>query len=96
MENNKPIKSFKAGAIRASIFANAQQNGYGKNQPAHRIVLDRRYKDRDGNWKSTNGFSKTELPTAIVVMQKAYEYLAMKEEDTVESSRPSEDDIYEG
>ena len=96
MENNKPIKSFKAGAIRASIFANAQQNVYAKNQPAHRIVLDRRYKDRDGNWKSTNGFSKTELPTAIVVMQKAYEYLAMKEEDTAENGRLPEDEIYEG
>jgi len=96
MENNKPIKSFKAGAVRASIFANTLDNGHGRNNTMYRVVIDRRYKDRDGNWKSTNGFSKTELPAAIVVMQKAFEYLAMKGEDTAENGRPSEDDIYEG
>ena len=82
MGNNNPIKSFKAGAVRASIFANPMDNGRGRNNIMHRVVIDRRYQDRDGNWKSTNGFLGNEVPRAILVLQLAYQYLAMKEHET--------------
>ena len=71
---NKPIKSFKAGAVKASVFEN--QNTYnGKQSTIFRIVIDKSYKDSNDKWQSTNSFSANiELPKAILVMQKAYEY----------------------
>ncbi len=42
---NKPIQSFKAGGVKASIFANANQF----NGKTYRVVIDKRYKDSTGN-----------------------------------------------
>ena len=70
---NKPIQSFKAGGVKASIFANANQF----NGKTYRVVIDKRYKDSTGNWQSTNSFlATTDLPKAILVMQKAFDYCA--------------------
>jgi hypothetical protein len=76
MESNKPIKVFKAGAVKASIF---QNEGINNQSPHYRVVLDRSYKDAQGRWQSTNGFSVlTDVPKALLVLSKAYEYIAMK------------------
>ena len=98
MENNKPIKSFKAGAVRASVFANTIDSGQGRNNTMYRVVVDRRYKDRDGNWKSTNGYSENEIPKAILVFQLAYKYLATKENEVAANGGriAGEEDIFEG
>jgi len=78
MVGNKPIKSFKAGAVKASIFENESQYK-GKQSTIHRVVIDKTYKDPNGQWKSTNSFSGySDLPKAILVLQKSYEFLALK------------------
>jgi hypothetical protein len=80
MTTNKPIKSFKAGAVKASIFENASQYK-GAHITTHRVVIDKTFKDSAGNWKSTNSFfANTELSKAILVLQKSYEYLMLKEQ----------------
>jgi len=38
-------------------------------------MLEVRYKDPSGTWKSTHSLSLNELPKAILALQKAYEYL---------------------
>jgi hypothetical protein len=77
MESNKPEQVFKAGAVRASVFQNAKTGANG-DYTTYRVVIEKRYKDGE-EWKSTNGFSAgIELPKAIVVMEKAYEYVALK------------------
>ena len=79
MEGNKPIKVFKAGAVKASIFENNVQH-MDKVITNFRVLIDKVYKDSDGSWKSTNSFSAhNELPKAIVVLKKAYEYILFKD-----------------
>ena len=34
--------------------------------------LERRYTDRTGAWKSSNSFSRTEIPQAVYCLLKAY------------------------
>ena len=71
---NKPEKVFKFGAVRASVFKNTiQQNG--KEIPLSKVVMEVRYKDKAGEWKSTNSLSINEVPKAIVALQMAYEWL---------------------
>ena len=79
MATNKPIKSFKAGAVKASIFENSTQNK-GSQIITYRVVIDKTFKDSIGAWKSTNSFAAfSDLPKAILVLKKCYEYLILKD-----------------
>ncbi len=77
--SNKPEAVFKVGAVRASVFRNtiSQQ---GKEVTLPKVVLEVRYKDKAGEWQSTNSFSLNELPKAILALEKAYDYLTMPKE----------------
>ena len=78
---NPPEKKFSTGAITATVWKN---NGTSKRDGAQiefrTIQLDRRYKDKDGSWKSTNSLRINDLPKAALVLNKAYEYLVIREQ----------------
>lgn len=91
----KPEKVFKMGAVRASIFANSFVNKAGLAVPLKKVVLEVRYKDKQGEWKGTNSLSLNDLPKAITALQQAYEYLlsggtssASSADETSDSSIP--------
>lgn len=73
---NKPEKKFKAGAISATIWNNEPQAG----TTFKTISIERVYKDKTDAWKSTNSLRISDIPKARLVLNKAYEYLAMSEE----------------
>jgi hypothetical protein len=70
----KPEKTFKLGAVRASIFRNTIVKN-GQSIPLPKVVIEVRYKDKTGQWKGTNSLSLNDLPKTILALQKAYEYL---------------------
>lgn len=70
----KPEKIFKIGAVRASVFQNPiTRNGETIMLP--KVVLEVRYRDKHGQWKSTNSLSINDLPKAILALQSAYSYI---------------------
>ncbi len=69
-----PEKKFKAGAVSAIIWRNETAKGSYAS-----VQLDRRYKDGE-IWKSTNSLRINDLPKAVLVLSKAYEYLVSREE----------------
>ncbi|MBN2112178.1 hypothetical protein JW707_03710 [Candidatus Woesearchaeota archaeon] len=75
---NAPEKRFRAGAISATIWQNAGQLKDGKQSSYNTISFSRDYKDKEGNWKSTSSLRANDLPKAVVVLNKAYEYLVTK------------------
>lgn len=77
-EKQKPVETFRAGCITASVWANIGKID-GKDTTFYNVSLIRGYKDKDGTWKETSTYKQTDIPKAILVMQKAYEYLSMKE-----------------
>jgi len=77
---SQPETSFKVGAVRAAIFRNTMQRG-PKTVSIGKVILEVRYKDKDGQWKSTHSMSANELPKAILALQKAYDYLMTKKSD---------------
>ena len=82
----RPEISFKVGAVRAAIFRNQIQRG-SQAISIGKVVLEVRYRDKDGNWKSTHSMSANELPKAILALQKAYDYLmTQKAEPSVDTS----------
>jgi len=80
MEGNKPEKKFSTGVISATVWKN---NGVskqtGQTTEFKTITLQRRYTDKDGKWQSTNSMRINDLPKASLVLQKAYEYLVLKD-----------------
>jgi hypothetical protein len=87
---SKPEKVFKMGAVRASIFRNDFERD-GKTVPLRKVVLEVRYKDKNGEWKGSNSFSTNEIPKAIVALQQAYEHLVGQGSETAgdDHSQPS-------
>jgi hypothetical protein len=81
----RPEKSFRIGAVRASVWKNVRQNKDGKTFETRTVTLDRSYKDPQGNYKSTNRFSAAEIPKAILLLQRSYEYLVTAPEEDAET-----------
>ncbi len=74
---HKPVKKFRAGAVCATVWNNPVKDGVGEYKS---ISFERGYKDKDGVWKSTSSLRMNDLPKAALVLQKAYEFLALGEE----------------
>ena len=88
---SKPEKVFKAGAVRASIFRNTAERN-GKRLLFPKVVIEVRYKDKNGEWKGTNSLSLSDLPKAVMALQKAYEYL-LEHREGPSLDETSEEDI---
>jgi len=73
---NLPEKRFSAGAVSATIWRNEVKNSEAE---FHTITLQRSYKDKEDNWKHTTSLRTNDLPKAMLVLQKAYEYIVFKE-----------------
>jgi len=77
----KPEKIIMVGPCRASVFRNVIHKD-GKQFELPKVVFELRFKDkRDGKWKGTNTLTATEIPKAILALQKAFEYLVSKKQD---------------
>ena len=86
---SKPEITFKMGAVRVSIFRNTAMRD-GKEILFPKVVIEVRYRDKAGQWKGTNSLSLSDLPKAILALQKAFEYLMSKpsDQDTSDSDQP--------
>ena len=52
-----------------------------------RTTVERRYKDRDGDWKSSGSFSRNDIPLVIWCLEKAFGVMiedGTRREDAVE------------
>ncbi|MFQ5620671.1 MAG: hypothetical protein ACE5FT_02405 [Candidatus Nanoarchaeia archaeon] len=78
---NKPVQTYRAGNISASIWENQVVNKDGTNGVYHTVSLSRSYQDKQGEWKSTTNMRVGDLPKAELVLRKAYELLVMKQHD---------------
>jgi len=68
----KPVAKFRAGQISAALWEN-EISVNGRKVAMLKATVQRRYKDRDGTWKSSGSFSRNEIPLAIYCLQKSFE-----------------------
>ncbi len=69
-----PITKVDVGQIHAAIWENQGKEGKTFNT----VTLNKSYKEGE-EWKNTNTLSASDLPKAILALQKAYEHIALKE-----------------
>ena len=77
---NTPEKKFRASPVSATIWANEAKTKEGETRLYRTVSLERAYKDKEGVWKSTTSLRTNDLPKAILVLNKSYEYVTIKEE----------------
>jgi len=75
---NVPEKKFSTGAISATIWRNNAKDPKGQPVTYNSVSLQRRYKDKNDAWQSTNSLRVNDLPKASLVLQKSYEYLVLR------------------
>lgn len=76
---NIPEKKFSTGGLTATVWENQGKSKEGNDVSFRTVSFQRRYMDKNGEWQSTSTLRVNDLPKASLVLQKAYEYLVMKE-----------------
>lgn len=77
MASSKPYRKFSAGTVSCALWQN-EATVNGRNVTMLKATVERRYKDGDGEWKSSNSFSRNEIPLAIYCLQKAFDEIVSK------------------
>jgi hypothetical protein len=81
----KPEQKFRVGNISATIWNNESKKD-GKINQFKTVSFERNYKDKDDEWQTSNSLTVNDLPKAMVVLGKAYEFLALKQLETEASA----------
>ena len=71
----RPEKNIRVGPVRAAIWKQTSQTRDGQPFESFKVVLERSYRDRNGQWQNTNRYDPNDIPKAILAMQKAYEFI---------------------
>ena len=81
-----PVAKFRAGQVSSALWEN-QVQVKGAAVTILKATVQRRYKDRNNEWKSSASFSRNEIPLAIHCLQKAFEkIIEMQSEETGSSN----------
>ena len=80
MGKKMPETKFRSGAICATVWANESVHD-GKKVIYKTVSFERSYKDKSDTWQTTISLRVTDLPKAILVLNKPYEHLALNSDD---------------
>jgi len=75
-----PVAKFKAGQVSSALWENEVQMPRGTAKIL-KATVQRRYRDKSGNWQSSTSFSRNEIPLAIHCLQKAFEKIIEKQNE---------------
>ncbi len=84
-----PEIKFRAGALSATVWNNDSKDKSGNPTGYMTICVERHYLDKEGKWQSTSSLRVNDLPKAALLLNKAYEYIVLKQ-NSYESSRISD------
>lgn len=87
----RPVKEFRAGTIKAAIWANETENGPGTSV-RYSVQFQKRYRDRStGAWATSRSFFPEDLPLLGLVVSSAFEFCVLQEStDQIGDDTPSE------
>lgn len=86
MTKQAPVKEFRSSALSVAIWRNESQEE-GKTIVKHSVRPQKRYRDDSGTWQDSSYLFPDELPKMIMLLNKAYEFIQLKEgKDAEEAS----------
>ncbi len=75
--SNKPVQRLSLRGISASIFENTTDKGVA----FHKVSITRTYREADGEFKTTNNFSRDDLPLVAELSRQAWLSIMKLESD---------------
>ena len=78
-----PEKKFRAGQVTATIWKNMQKRKDGGEFEKLTTCLEKNYGVEENGktvWKKTSSLDSQDIPKAILVLNKAFEFINLKEE----------------
>jgi len=70
----QPEITFRHGACSASVFNNEVKRGDDTFR-TRSVSFQRRYRDPAGSWHTSHSLAPTDIPKAVLVLNKAFEYI---------------------
>ncbi|MEI8196628.1 MAG: hypothetical protein WCI73_12020 [Phycisphaerae bacterium] len=67
----KPLKKYTAGSISCALWE-SEANINGQMKTLLKATVERRYKDANGVWKSSNSFGRNEVPLVKWCLEQAF------------------------
>jgi hypothetical protein len=77
--STRPERVFQHGGVKAAIFTNEHEKD-GQSFTKKSVSVQKVYRDKEGLFKTTTSLHVNDLPKAILVLQKAFDYLTVKQE----------------
>ncbi len=74
MEKQRPVITFRAGSVSCAVWENDIVIGTS-TRTVLKATIERRYKDKNGSWKSSGTLSRNEIPLAIHGLQRAFAHI---------------------
>ena len=78
MTDNKPLARYRAGRITAALWA-SKVNFSRDHRPLLKVTVERRYRDAQGNWRSTSSFTRNEVPLVMHLLHHAFSEMVRRE-----------------
>jgi hypothetical protein len=78
MTKQQPVAKVRAGRTSCAVFENNIEVN-GQTRTILKATVARRYMDKDGSWKSSNSFSRNEIPVAIYCLIRAFDAMVDRE-----------------
>ncbi|MHC4353328.1 MAG: hypothetical protein ACYS0H_11500 [Planctomycetota bacterium] len=86
-DKSKPVKDFRAGNIQASIWRNEVEKE-GQTVIRHSVRIQKQFKNDGGDYQETPYYFPDDLPKLILVAQRAFEFITLKESKDAGESVP--------
>jgi hypothetical protein len=77
---SKPVQTYRLHGVSVSIFANPTKSN-GEDSVFYKVSLQRTFKDGD-EFRTTNSFSRDDLPIVELLARRAWEYILAAESST--------------
>ena len=65
---------FKHGSCNAAIFTKEITKADGQVRTTRSVSFQKRFRDKNGEWQVTSYLDVNDLPKAMLVLNKAYDY----------------------
>ena len=81
-----PIQEFRAGGVKAAIWKREVQKD-NRTVVEYSVKITRSYRDKQNEWHESDTYFPHDIPKLILVAQKAYEFVFLKQHEALEAEQ---------
>ena len=78
---NVPVKRARSGAVSGAVYSNKAADG----RTYDTVTIDRSFRDKDGNWQSTNSYRRQDMSDLRDIAEEMEAYLQGREQGRQEA-----------